>query len=121
MGDLLVAAIQLSIAHFGKKIVITYIFTSLRLNSRQRTNVFNLNANIALMLLTAKFLMFFNQNKCSCDNSSSILRFAISKYVGSFSIPIYFRFSFIAATHVEPLPMQLSRITSPLFVYVLIR
>lgn len=45
---------------------------------------------------------------------ASLMRFsATAKYFGSFSIPIYCRFSMIAATQVVPLPIVLSKITPP--------
>lgn len=46
----------------------------------------------------------------------SLMRFsATAKYFGSFSIPIYCRFSMMAATQVVPLPIVLSKITPPHF------
>lgn len=45
---------------------------------------------------------------------ASLMRFsATAKYFGSFSMPIYFRFSMMAATQVVPLPIVLSKITPP--------
>ena len=45
---------------------------------------------------------------------ASLMRFsATAKYFGSFSIPMYLRFSMMAATQVVPLPIVLSKITPP--------
>ena len=45
---------------------------------------------------------------------ASLMRFsATEKYFGSFSMPIYCRFSMMAATQVVPLPIVLSKITPP--------
>lgn len=45
--------------------------------------------------------------------ASFILFSATAKYFGSFSIPMYLRFSMMAATQVVPLPIVLSKITPP--------
>ena len=72
------------------------------------TATFRFSSHVHHLISIIKVCVFFLLKKNRYSNDSSIRFLAILKYFSFISIPINFRFVFIQATPVEPLPMKQS-------------